>query len=41
MAWHPLLLLEALETTDMQLTQNYAGIDGVGAGVDGKSMGPR
>jgi len=38
-AWHPLLLLEVLETTDMQSTQNYVGIDGVGVGID-KSMGP-
>jgi len=35
--WHPLLLLEVLEMTDMQSIQNHAGIDGVGVGVD-KSM---
>ena len=38
MAWRPLLLLEALEMTDMQSTQNYVGIDSVGVGID-KSMG--
>jgi hypothetical protein len=33
-------VLEVLETADMQSTQIRAGSDGVGVGVDGKSMGP-